>query len=256
MGAGWGEGRGWGSGPGSGQPGSADGTCLRKMAEKRQVKRGSRVLTTLVKATVPYAGATVDITCPSASHTATVLTWRSCSSVSRGGARSGAKRRPSPRRPRVGVGTQSRPIQSEPTSSCTAEKTHGNCHTISTSLLSTEYQIDIAYQPRKASGILKRSRREAAAAGWPPPPPCSFSVDARLWNAVSIPALRRCRSDGFICCTARRPLDSTAASAQTPFSHGWRRAFGAPWRTTSDACVAIARNADATAATILTLTRH
>ena len=35
---------------------------LKKMAEKSHVNSGSRVFTTFVNATVPYAGATVDMT--------------------------------------------------------------------------------------------------------------------------------------------------------------------------------------------------
>ena len=67
-----------------------ENTWLSSTAEKMQVKSGSSVFTTFVNATVPYAGATVDSTWPSASHHATWLTVISCAQLRRGGSRSGA----------------------------------------------------------------------------------------------------------------------------------------------------------------------
>eukprot|EP00962_Isochrysis_galbana_P041509 scaffold15263_cov92-Isochrysis_galbana.AAC.1 len=93
----------------------------KKSAEKRQVKRGSAVLTTLVKATVPYAGATVESRCPAARHPAMGVSLRTSSKDRTGGARacSGAAR------PGRGIGVQRSRRVSTPTSSWAAADVHG-----------------------------------------------------------------------------------------------------------------------------------
>ena len=157
------------------------------------VKRGSRVLTTLVKATVPYAGATVDITCPSASHSATLLTVASWDHERRGGSRSEANR--FLRMPRVGRGIHSAPTKSEPMSSCTAEDVTGKFQIVRISLFSTEYTIDMRYQPANASGTLIDSYTSAAAF-WPP----------RKRSAVAASAGIRSSSSPGCSCSAAIPV--------------------------------------------------
>mmetsp|Transcript_22093 Transcript_22093/g.71295 ORF Transcript_22093/g.71295 Transcript_22093/m.71295 type:complete len:217 (-) Transcript_22093:280-930(-) len=106
----------------------------KKSAEKRQVKRGSAVLTTLVKATVPYAGATVESRCPAARHPAMGVSLRTSSKDRTGGARacSGAAR------PGRGIGVQRSRRVSTPTSSWAAADVHGKFQFDSTSLLTME----------------------------------------------------------------------------------------------------------------------
>eukprot|EP00316_Scyphosphaera_apsteinii_P000050 CAMPEP_0119326972 /NCGR_PEP_ID=MMETSP1333-20130426/69618_1 /TAXON_ID=418940 /ORGANISM="Scyphosphaera apsteinii, Strain RCC1455" /LENGTH=96 /DNA_ID=CAMNT_0007335419 /DNA_START=1024 /DNA_END=1317 /DNA_ORIENTATION=- len=95
---------------------------------------GSAVLTTLVKATVPYAGAIVDIKWPSANQIATEYNLPKSPRLNRGGDRKeiGALRAGS------GRGDQSNNIHNEPTASCVTENVHGKFHTLRTCLFIME----------------------------------------------------------------------------------------------------------------------
>lgn len=94
--------------------------------------------------------------------------------------------------PNVGRGIHSAPIHSAPTSSWTAEKTHGNFHTVNTSLFMSEYTIDIRYHPRKASGTLAASSVLLLVAALS----CAFAARSP-WNCACRAAGRggsRCRA--------------------------------------------------------------
>ena len=111
-------------GHGAGAAGGAGWGDLCRTIEQAQVKSGSAVLTMLEKATVPYAGARVEVTCPTESSAATGSSVCSSALVSRATCRVGTHSS-APLGERVGSGMYSGSMHRVPIARCEQASAHG-----------------------------------------------------------------------------------------------------------------------------------